>query len=174
MGNTKKKKGSTESKKKNPLLTMGLIAGVIILVFVLLLVLQNLQHSKALKDYNPYGKDNLNAPTKDLLKDKNYQNIILPEDLQARIDSGKPTTAYFFSPTCEYCKQTTPIVAPLSKDLGVDLVQYNLLEFNQGWQDYNIEATPTIVHFDGGKEVGRVVGYQTKPSFEKFFNSITK
>ena len=165
-------KSNKQSNKKNPLITLGLIGGGIVLVFGLLIGLQNYQHAQALKGYNPYGSKTLNAPTKDLLTDKNYQNIILPEDLKERIDSGEPTTVYFFSPTCAYCKQTTPIVAPLAKDLGIDLVQYNILEFEEGWSDYKIEATPTIIHFDKGEEVTRVVGTQTKEYFEKLFKSI--
>ena len=55
------------------------------------------------------------------------------------------------------CKEATPILTPLAEELGIDLVQYNLLEFEQGWDDYDIEGTPTIVQFKDGKEVARIV-----------------
>ena len=35
-----------------------------------------------------------------------------------------------------YCKEATPILTPMAEELGIDLVQYNLLEFKQGWNDY--------------------------------------
>lgn len=178
MSNTKKKnsktiqkKSSTVSKKK-PALTLLGIGGVIVLIFILIGVLQNVQHIEALKNYNPYGDRQVSSPTKDLLSDKNYQNIILPEALEERLATGEPTTVYFFSPTCQYCKETTPIVAPLTKEMGIDLVQYNILEFTEGWEKYGIEATPTIVHYINGQEVGRLVGSQPKPMFEKWFKSI--
>lgn len=168
----KKSKDHSKTTKKNPLLIMGLIGGVIVLVFGAMILLQNIQHSKALKEYNPYGDKDISAPTKDLLSNKNYQNIILPEDLDKRITSGEPTTVYFFSPTCQFCKETTPIIAPMAKEMGIDLVQYNAYEFGEGFTKYGIQATPTIVHFVNGKEIGRVVGSQTKDSFEKWFKSI--
>ncbi|HAQ06487.1 MAG TPA: thiol reductase thioredoxin, partial [Bacillus bacterium] len=72
-------------------------------------------------------------------------------------------------PTCEFCVKTTPIVAPLAKDMEINLLQYNLKEFESGWNDYGIESTPTIVQYKDGKEVNRINGYQEKAVFETWF-----
>ena len=56
----------------------------------------------------------------------------------------------------------------MAEELGIDLVQYNLLEFEQGWDDYNIESTPTIVQFKDGKEVARIVGLQEEDVYRRW------
>lgn len=122
---------------------------------------------------NPYGKDTLHPETVKQLDDPNYQNLILPDELDKKLQNGEDVTVYFYSPTCPHCVRTTPVVAPLAKEMGVDLVQYNLLEFEQGWNDYGIESTPTIVQYKDGKEVNRIVGYQEEATFENWFNENT-
>ena len=148
-----------------------IIGGAIVVVFILLIVLTNMSNDKKLAD-NPYGTDDLKQETIDQLDDENYQNIILPDDLQAQIESGEPVTAYFFSPICVHCKAMTPVLMPVVEDMGVDLVQYNIYEFEQGWEDYMIEATPTLIHFEDGKEVSRMVGNQPVENIESFFDEV--
>ena len=146
-----------------------IIGGVIIAVFVLLIVLTNMSNDKKLAD-NQYQTNDLKQETIDLLNDENYQNIILPDDLKAEIESGEPVTAYFFSPTCSHCRAMTPVLMPIAEEMNVDVVQYNILEFEQGWNEYNIEATPTMIHFEDGQEVSRTVGNQPEENIEAFFN----
>ncbi|WP_445505721.1 thioredoxin family protein [Niallia sp. 03091] len=144
----------------------------IILLFAGVAYLSHLKKEKAADD-NPYGKSALNAATVDQLDDPNYQNIIQPKDLKDNIEAKKDVTVYFYSPTCGYCQKTTPIVNPVAKDLGIDLVQYNLLEYEQGWDDYRIESTPTIIQFKDGKETNRIVGYQKGEAFKQWFEDNT-
>jgi len=146
-----------------------IIGGVIIALFVLLIVLTNMSNDKKLAD-NQYQTNDLKQETIDLLNDENYQSIILPDDLTAKIESGEPVTAYFFSPTCSHCRAMTPVLMPIAEEMNVDVVQYNILEFEQGWKDYNIDATPTMIHFEDGQEVSRTVGNQPKENIETFFN----
>jgi len=148
------------------------IGGVIIAIFALIIVLNNQSNKTKLSGNNPYGTSDLDQATIDQLDDPNYQNIILPEELEEKIASGEPVTAYFFSPTCPHCKEMTPVLMPVADDMGVDIVQYNLLEFEQGWQQYGIEATPTMIHFKDGKEVNRTVGSMPKENIELFFNEV--
>lgn len=148
-----------------------IIGGAIVAVFILLIVLTNMSNDKKLAD-NPYGTEDLEQETIDQLDDENYQNIILPDDLKEEIESGEPVTAYFFSPICVHCKAMTPVLMPVVEDMGVDLVQYNIYEFEQGWEDYKIEGTPTIIHFEDGKEVSRLYGAHPKENIEAFFNEV--
>ena len=39
-------------------------------------------------------------------------------------------------PIVPTAKKQHPILTPMAEELGIDLVQYNLLEFEQGWDDY--------------------------------------
>lgn len=148
-----------------------IIGGAIAAVFILLIVLTNMSNDKKLAD-NPYGTEDLKQETIDQLDDENYQNIILPDDLKAKVESGEPVTAYFFSPICSHCKAMTPVLMPIVEEMDVDVVQYNVYEFDQGWDDYRIEATPTMIHFEDGQEVSRMVGNQPKENIEAFFNEV--
>ncbi|MEK4534724.1 MULTISPECIES: thioredoxin family protein [Peribacillus] len=141
---------------------------IIVALFVILGVLTNLKKEEKSKG-NPYGKEHLKSATVDQLDDPNYQNLILPEELENDLQDKEEMTVYFYSPTCPHCQKTTPIVAPLAEEMGIDLVQYNLLEFEQGWSDYGIKSTPTIVYFKNGKEQERIVGYNEEQTFKKWF-----
>lgn len=133
-----------------------------------------MQNEKKVSEENPYGKDTLHPETISLLDDPNYQNIINPEDLQNKLENKEDVTVYFYSPTCGHCRNTTPIVAPLAKDMNINLVQFNLLEFDNGWDQYGIKETPTVVQYRDGKEVNRIVGYQEKEVFETWFEDNSK
>ena len=142
--------------------------GIIIVLFIALALITNMGNSKKVSENNPYEKDHLQPETIDLLDDENYQNIILPEDLEKKLADKEDATVYFFASDCIYCREATPILTPMAEELGIDLVQYNLLEFQQGWDDYQIESTPTIVQFKDGKEVARIVGLQEKEVYRKW------
>ena len=150
-----------------------IIAGIVVVVFAGIIFLTNQANNEKLA-HNPYDTEDLEQATIDQLDDENYQNIVVPADLEEQIASGEPTTVYFFSPTCQYCQQTTPVLMPVAEDMDVDVLQYNLLEYEQGWQQYMIEATPTLIHYDNGEEVSRWVGAQPKENIEKFFTDVVK
>ena len=139
-----------------------------IVLFIALALLTNMGNSKKVSKNNPYEKDKLHPATIDLLDDENYQNIILPEKLGKKLANQEDATVYFFASDCPFCKEATPILTPMSEELGIDLVQYNLLEFKQGWNDYNIESTPTIVQFKDGEEVARIVGLQEEDVYRRW------
>ena len=141
---------------------------VIIALFASIAFINNTK-TKQKAETNPYNKDHLKQSTIDQLSDPNYQNLILPEELAKNLKSKENKTVYFYSPECQFCLKTTPIVAPLAEEMGIDLVQYNLLEFNQGYHDYAIESTPTIVYFKNGVETMRIVGLKDKEVFKKWF-----
>lgn len=150
-----------------------IIAGIVVVVFAGIIFLTNQANNEKMAD-NPYDTEDLEQATIDQLDDENYQNIVVPADLEEQIASGEPTTVYFFSPTCQYCQQTTPVLMPVAEDMDVDVLQYNLLEYEQGWQQYMIEATPTLIHYDNGEEVSRWVGAQPKENMEQFFTDVVK
>ncbi|NEU30994.1 thioredoxin family protein [bacterium LRH843] len=143
--------------------------GIIVLLFISLAVVTTMKQTEQSAG-NPYGKDRLNPATIELLDDPNYQNVILPDELDEKLSKGENVTVYFYKSDCPYCKEATPRLVPLAEELGVEIVQYNLLEFEQGWRDYGIESTPTLVHFEAGKEKGRVVGAAPNEGFEAFLN----
>ena len=148
-----------------------IFGGIIVAVFVLIFVLNSQKNKDALAN-NPYDTDDLRQSTIDLIKDPNYQNIILPKDLKKKIASGEPVTAYFFSPECVHCQEMTPRLTPLAEKNDIEIVKYNVLEYDQGWNEYLIEATPTMIYFENGKEVERVTGAVSNDQIQAFFDQI--
>lgn len=109
---------------------------------------------------NPYGKANLNPATLEQLNDPLYDNLIMPDELKAKLNDHEELYVYFYSPVCEHCKATTPVLVPIAREMKIDMKKHNLLEFAQSWDDFHIEYTPTLVHYKDGKEVARLVGGQ--------------
>ncbi|WP_040224841.1 thioredoxin family protein [Bhargavaea cecembensis] len=151
-----------------------LIIGGAVIVLLALLVFVNNQSNKSKLADSPYGDKQLKQSTIDQLDDPNYQNIILPDELEKRIESGDPVTVYFFSPECSHCQEMTPRLVPIVKDMDVDVVKYNVLEFEQGWNQYHIEGTPTLAHFEDGKEVDRIAGSQSDEAIRAFLEQYAK
>nr|WP_285855804.1 thioredoxin family protein [Paenibacillus camelliae] len=120
-----------------------------------IVVINNLEPDNAL-----YGKPSseLNPATRELLKDENYQNIILPAALDEKVENKEDFIVYMFSSTCIYCKQTTPQIMPIVNELGVEMHQFNVLEFPEYQTKYNVEFTPTLIYFEDGVEKERIVG----------------
>ncbi|WLR58162.1 thioredoxin family protein [Guptibacillus hwajinpoensis] len=141
--------------------------GIVIVIFGALAFVTNYSNSEKTEG-NPYGKSSLDPATIEQLDDPLYQNQILPDELDEALSNEEDAFVYFYSPTCIHCKNTSPVLVPLAEDMGIDLKKYNVLEFEQGWNDYRIESTPTLVRFKDGKEVDRIVGTQTEDTFKQW------
>lgn len=150
------KRKAAAQKKNSSMNKLYIIGGIIVVLFIAIIALQNMSDKSKLAN-NPYDTDDLAPETIDQLNDENYQNIILPGELEEKIASGDDVYAYFFSPTCVYCQAFTPVLMPLAADEGVQIDQLNLLEYDV-WSQYSIDATPTLIHFKDGEEVNRLVG----------------
>ncbi|TLS54229.1 thioredoxin family protein [Paenibacillus antri] len=128
-------------------------------VLIVALVVVNQQANKASSD-NVYGipTSQLSPQTVDLLDDPNYQNIILPDELDRKIADKESFFLYYFSSTCPYCMQTTPLLNPIIEDAGVNVPQFNLDVYNDGFGKYNIVYTPTLIYYENGVEKERIEG----------------
>ncbi|WP_330948549.1 thioredoxin family protein [Virgibacillus sp. MG-45] len=148
---------------------MLMIVGVIVILFAALYFVNDYKTNKTMDDNeNPYGKEGLDQATVNQLDDPNYQNQITPDALKEKLDNKEDVTVYFYSPTCSYCQNTTPVLVPLAEEMNVDIKKMNLLEFKTLWDLYEIEGVPTLVHYENGKEVARISSEQPEESFRAF------
>ncbi len=141
---------------------------IIIALFAALAFVTKFSNQQA-SEGNKFKKSELNPATIAQLDDPNYQNQILPDELEEKINNNDSLTVYFYSPTCSHCRETSPIIVPMAKEIGLDLPLYNLLEFENGWKQYNIKSTPTVIHFENGVEIDRVVGKVPDEKFRVWF-----
>ncbi|REK77455.1 thioredoxin family protein [Paenibacillus paeoniae] len=143
-------------KKKTKKFSMIYVyIGIIIILFGSIFVLGNME-----KDNTLYGMpaSELNPATRSLLDNPNYQNIILPDEMDNKIEGKEDFFVYVFSSTCRYCLNTTPQIMPLVNDMGIDLPMFNLLEFNQYGSKLRVESTPSLLYYKDGVEVDRLEG----------------
>lgn len=157
-------------KKENGAVKLAIIGGAIVVLFAAIIVITNMSNADRMKS-NPYDKEDLQQSTIDLIGNKNYSNIITSKDLEKKVASNDKVFAYFFSPECVHCQNYTPTMMSIAKDQGVQVNQLNLLEYNEDFNTYNIEGTPTLVVFENGKEIDRMVGDVGKEATEEFFTT---
>ncbi|WP_191557800.1 thioredoxin family protein [Metabacillus idriensis] len=98
-----------------------------------------------------------------------YKNQISITQLDSEIDSGNSTFVYFYQENCMYCKKVSPILIPLAKDLNIDLKVHDVQKYQESWDKYKIEGTPTLIHFNNNKEVDRINGANDKNIYEEWF-----
>lgn len=163
-------------KKKPISLKFILYFAVFALLLALLYVVN--QYSNQAGSDNVYGipTSRLSPETVSLLNDPNYQQIILPDELDQKISNKESFFVYYFSSTCPYCRETTPKLNPIIDDVGVNVDQFNLDVYNNGFQKYNIVYTPTLVYYENGVELERIEGglvanssINTDQTFIEFF-----
>jgi len=129
-----------------------IFGGIIIVLFVVLILLTNQESDTSNEEY--------------------YSQAVEPDQLEQQIAEEDSLTVYYFSPECHHCQETTPRLMPLADDMDVDMTLFNLLEHDESWSNFNIESTPTVVHYENGEEVNRIVGAAPNEQFESFFNQV--
>ncbi|MBG9689345.1 hypothetical protein ABD91_00085 [Lysinibacillus sphaericus] len=99
-------------------------------------------------------------------------NYITATEMDAAINNKQDILVYFYKPNCIYCEKATPIIIPMTNKMGIDLKILNLGENPSGWEQFNIEGTPTLVHYKNGQEVSRLHGLQSEEEYKKWFESL--
>lgn len=138
---------------------LSIFFGILAVMIIALVVLNNL------KPDTVYGKpsDDLYPATRELLDDPNYNNIIIPDTLEEKLANKESFFVYYFASDCPHCRATTPQLKPLADELGINLHQFNLREFESYFGKMNIEATPTLIYYKDGVESERMKGGVAEP-----------
>ena len=146
---------------------------VIIALFAAIGGLTKWQQAKK-SEGNVYQKEDLKSSTVALLDDPLYQNIILPDELNKKLKDKEDVTVYFFSPECSHCMNTTPKLIPAAEKTDVNVYKFNLLEFEDGWNQYRVKYTHTLMHFKDGEEDARLVGEHSQEEIEAWLKENVK
>ena len=93
------------------------------------------------------------------------------------VSTGSYMVLNFSSSICKPCEQLAPVIKTLqSKYQGkIDIRVYdiNKLQDARFAQQYRVSATPTLVFLDkNGREVKRMLGYQSQETLESVFQSL--
>lgn len=137
-------------------------------------VFLNHSDSKTLADKNKSseeaGSQEVGTTSAAKESSKYYKNPLTKADLIEKLEAKEEALVFFYHPNCTFCQKAAPIVMPLAEKMNISMKQYNLMEFSDGYDDYEITGTPTIVYFKDGKESDRLIGYyEDKEEYIKWF-----
>ena len=88
---------------------------------------------------------------------------------QVVLGANAPVLVDFWAPWCMPCRMIAPLVEELAHDLEGKAVvgKINIDEENELAARFRVSSIPTLIVFEGGKEVRRSVGSQGKDAIKK-------
>ena len=85
------------------------------------------------------------------------------------LGADKPVLVDFWAEWCAPCRMLAPTVAAVAEHYGdnASVVKLNVDDNPSTAQRYGIKGIPTLILFNGGKEVERIVGATSKDSISR-------
>ena len=95
------------------------------------------------------------------LNDQNFDQEVLEANLPVLVD--------FWAPWCSPCLIAGPVIEELVKEYEgkIKVGKLNVDENPRISKEYGIMSIPTVIIFDGGKEVKRQIGFPGKEEYKK-------
>jgi thioredoxin 1 len=89
------------------------------------------------------------------LNDTNFQSEVLQSELPVLLD--------VWGPGCGPCKQLEPVIIDLAAQYAgrVKVCELNAAQAPRSAARLQIQGTPTVVYFQGGKELERISGFRS-------------
>lgn len=82
------------------------------------------------------------------------------------------TILYFTADWCNPCKKVRPIVEELNREYAPKMFQIIDAEIEKEMvQNFKINAVPTFILFDDGRESNRITGLQSRESLVEFIKN---
>ncbi|MFD3218924.1 thioredoxin family protein [Bacillus sp. BR_7a] len=101
---------------------------------------------------------------------KNIKDIS-KEELKQKIQSHEEFIAYYYQPTCHYCKKAAPDINSMSKkhDRTIYRIDISTSENQSAFQEFDIPGTPVVVAYNRGEEIERLEGAVSAATYDGFF-----
>ncbi|HSV95223.1 MAG TPA: thioredoxin [Spirochaetia bacterium] len=100
--------------------------------------------------------------------DANFDEMVLK--------AQKPVLVDFFADWCGPCRMVSPVIEELANSYGEKMIVGKVdVDANPGVAGkYGVMSIPTVVLFDGGKEIARQVGFGGKEIYEEMVKKTVK
>lgn len=94
------------------------------------------------------------------------------KDLNSQLKLNEKVLALFYASWCPYCKSFVPVFDKKIANFKMGTVVHVIVDDydNPLWDDYKVEAVPTIIFFDKGKVSKRLDGRFGRGLNEKQLN----
>lgn len=91
---------------------------------------------------------------------------------QEVLQAGKPVLVDFWAEWCAPCRMLAPTIDAIADQFAesAGVVKVNVDDNTSTAQRYGIKGIPTLILFNGGKEVERVVGATSKDAISKMIS----
>ncbi|MEN6335894.1 MAG: thioredoxin [Phycisphaerales bacterium] len=101
--------------------------------------------------------------------------IATAEDFDARVlGAGQPVLVDFYSTTCGPCRMLAPTIEKLAKQYEGRAVVYkvNVDRLPELASRYGIEGVPSVLFFQSGKEVNRLIGLRQQHAYTEVLDRL--
>ncbi|MBS3143420.1 thioredoxin [Candidatus Woesearchaeota archaeon] len=89
------------------------------------------------------------------------------DNFKEEISKGK-SMVDFWASWCGPCRMLAPIFEELSKEVkNVNFFKLNVDENSDVAQQYEVQGIPTLILFQNGKEIKRIVGVKSKEELKQ-------
>lgn len=101
----------------------------------------------------------------------NVTDATFPKEV---LESNVPVIVDFWAPWCGPCKMIAPVIEELATDFEgkVKVCKLNVDDNNHSAGQNGVMSIPTMVIFNQGKEVNRLVGFMPKEQIAKVLEEL--
>jgi thioredoxin 1 len=95
---------------------------------------------------------------------------VTDQDFKSEVlDSTTPVLVDFWATWCGPCRMMSPVIDSISKkyESKLKVVKLNTDENCQTAQDYGIQGIPSLLIFEAGKEIGRLMGFMPEKTLDE-------